>query len=267
MLIIKTPSTIAFNIFGLPIYWYGIFMAIAIFTAILVGNLFFNKNNLDKYQDKIIENAPLIIFSGILGARLYYCCLNFSYYFAAPIEILNIRQGGLSIHGALLGGILSLLFVAKRNNISVLRFLDAISVSTILGQAIGRWGNYFNSEAYGLPVKSQEWGLLIPKSHRLAEFADIGLYHPTFLYESVLDVFGFGVLTYIYFKFAKFNGITFCSYLVIYSIIRFFVERIRIDSALNIGTIPIAEIVSVVMFIIGVLGLTGIAVSKHFKKF
>ena len=190
MLILPTPPTDVLNLFGFPIYIYGIIMACAIFVAIIVANSFFNKHNPIRYKDVILENAVYIIFSGILGARLYYCLLNYSYYFAKPLEILDIRQGGLSIHGAVLGGVLCLIFISHKAKTSLLKLLDAISTATILGQAIGRWGNYFNSEAYGLPVKSQTWGVLIPESRRLPEYLEYSLYHPTFLYESCLIIAG-----------------------------------------------------------------------------
>lgn len=255
MLILNAPNPIAFSLFNIPIYLYGIFMALAIFTAILVSNGFFNKFNSTRFKDKIIENAVWIIFSGIFGARLYYCLLNFQYYVLRPAEIFNVRQGGLSIHGAILGGVLCLFAVAKKTKIPVLRYLDAISVGMILGQAIGRWGNYFNSEAYGLPVKAQNWGVFIPEARRLPQYADYSLYHPAFLYESLLDLAVFGILTYIYLKYGKNDGITFCTYLILYSIIRFFVEFIRVDSALNVGSIPIAAVVSTVLFMSGICGL------------
>ncbi len=266
MFILPTPPTVAFELFGIPIYVYGILMACSIFVAIIVSNSYFNKNNPLPFKDSIIEHSIYIIFSGILGARLYYCLLNLSYYLAKPLEILDIRQGGLSIHGGILGGIICLFLVSKKTRISLLKYLDAISVGTILGQAIGRWGNYFNSEAYGLPVKSQNWGVLIPESRRLSEFMQYSLYHPTFLYESVLDLLAFGLLSYVYFKFSRHRGITFFSYLIVYSLIRFFVEQIRIDSALNVGNVPIAEIVSVVLFVVGVSGLLFVLFEMWLKK-
>lgn len=266
MFILPTPSTVAFNLFDIPIYMYGIIMAVAIFIAILVANSYFNKNNPAYYKDSIIENAIYIIFSGVLGARLYYCLLNFHYYIAKPLEILDIRQGGLSIHGAILGGILCLFFVSYRTRVPLLKYLDAISTTTILGQAIGRWGNYFNSEAYGLPVKSQTWGVLIPESRRLPEYMQYSLYHPTFLYESILDLFAFAVLSCIYFKFSRYKGVAFFSYLILYSMIRFFIEQIRVDSALNVGSVPIAEVVSVVLFMMGISGVLFILLKNLLKK-
>lgn len=255
-MIIPAPESIAFSIFSFPVYWYGICLACGIFMAILTGNYLFNCANVNLKKDVIISSAPAIIISGILGARLYFCCLNPSYYFAHPIEILDIRQGGLSIHGALLFGIIGLIIAAKKNNTSVFRLLDAMACGTILGQSIGRWGNYFNSEAYGLPVSGQSWGLFIPQSRRVSEYLNYSLFHPTFLYESVLNFLAFLFLTVIFKRFGgRYSGVVFFTYLSLYSMIRFFIERIRVDSALNVASVPIAEIVSVVLFIAGLVGI------------
>lgn len=255
-MIIPAPEDIAFNLFSIPIYWYGITMASAIFIAILCANFLFNKTNPKLKKDTILEYAPVLIISGILCARLYFCLLNAPHYLNNPLEILDIREGGLSIHGAIIGGLISMYVIAKKSKMPFFNIIDAISCSTILGQAIGRWGNYFNSEAYGLPVASQTWGLFIPESKRIAQYADFSLFHPTFLYESILDLISFFILTFIYLKFGKkYRGLTFFAYLIFYSIIRFFIEQIRIDSAMNIHSIPIAEIVSVLLFICGIVGI------------
>lgn len=266
-MIIPASHDVAFNLFGLPIYWYGITMACAIFFAMIVGNKFFNLINKNSYKDLILEFAPAIIISGILGARLYFCLLHFSYYFFHPIAILDIRQGGLSIHGAIIAGLICLFVVARKTKVNILNILDAMACSVILGQAIGRWGNYFNSEAYGLPVASQNWGLFIPVSKRVSQYADFSLFHPTFLYESILDLLAFVILSTLFFKFGKkFSGITFFTYLILYSFIRFFIEQIRIDSALNIASIPIAEIVSVVLFAIGLIGFITLFYYYNYNK-
>ena len=178
------------------------------------------------------------------------------YYFSHPLEILDIREGGLSIHGAIIFGILSIIFMAKKTKVFLLSILDGMACAVLCGQVIGRWGNYFNSEAYGLPVKSQNWGLLIPEANRAAGYTDFNLFHPAFLYESSLNLAGFIFLLFIMLKFGKkYKGLTFFIYLIIYAVIRFFIEQIRIDSALNLGNIPIAEVVSIILFIIGLVGV------------
>lgn len=262
-MIIPAPPDIAFNLFGIPIYWYGIIMAVAIFVAMLVGNKLFNTVNTGLRYDVIIEFAPYIILSGILGARLYFCLLNPDYYFVNPIEILDIRQGGLSIHGAIIGGVICMIAIAHKARVPVMSIIDSMSCATLLGQAIGRWGNYFNSEAYGIPVASQNWGVFIPPARRVSEYVNYSLFHPTFLYESVLDFLGFFVLLFIILKFGKkYQGLPFFAYLTLYSTIRFFIERIRVDSALNVGILHIAELISIILFVAGLLGIIVILIRK-----
>lgn len=267
MFVIPATNPIAFTVFSTPIYWYGITMALAILVSALVGNKLCNCINSDWKKDFIISYAPILILIGLLGARLYFCLLNAGHYLNNPFEILDFREGGLSIHGALIFGILGVFFIAYYKKVSIMKFLDVMSCSIILGQAVGRFGNYFNSEAYGLPVSGQNWGLFIPVKDRLPEFIQYNLYHPAFLYESFFDCLGFGILLFIYFRFGKkFAGLTFSVYLILYALIRFFVEQIRIDSALNIGSVPIAQIVSVVLFLIGIVGVAYILNKSVIKQ-
>ncbi|MCM1339014.1 MAG: prolipoprotein diacylglyceryl transferase [Muribaculaceae bacterium] len=256
MLILQAPDPVAFSVFGFSVYWYGIIMAAAILTAVLTANSLCNKIHFELKKDIILSLAPLLIIFGIIGARLYFCSLNSGYYFSHPLEILDIREGGLSIHGALIFGVLSLFVIGAMKNFQVLKLLDILACSTFLGQSVGRWGNYFNSEAYGLPVAAQNWGLFIPPSHRVTQYYDYTLFHPTFLYESILDLLGFGILFFFLKKFGKSRvGFTFSLYLVLYAVIRFFIEQIRVDSALNPGGVPIAQLVSIVMFFGGLIGV------------
>ena len=265
MFIIPAPNPIAFNLLNIPIYKYGICMALAILFSMLVSNWLWNKHSPNK--DMIFEYAPLIIIMGIIGARLYFCLLNYNFYIYNFFEIFNIRQGGLSIHGAILGGICSIAIIAKLKNQSFIKLIDSLTGGVFLGQAIGRFGNYFNSEAFGIPVKSQNWGLFIPKDFRPDEFRDFQYFHPTFLYESFLDLIGFFIIIYLYHKFGKqYHGLVFFSYLILYAIIRFFIEQIRLDSALNIASVPIAQIVSIIMFLVGSIGLY-IVLRKSIKTY
>lgn len=266
MIVIPAPNEVAFKVLNFPIYWYGIILAFAIFVGIITANKLFNGASDKNLKDVILSYAPLIIFAGILGARLYFCALNPGYYMLHPLEILDFREGGLSIHGAIIGGILSIVFISFKEKISFLQLIDPLACSIILAQAIGRWGNYFNSEAYGLPVASQNWGLFIPYSKRVDEFVNYRLFHPTFLYESLLDLTAFLLLFFIYKKFGKsIHGLTFFAYFVIYGLIRILIEGIRIDSALNIGSVPIAKIISLILVVVGVLGLFWV-ISNHKKE-
>lgn len=266
MFVIPAPNPVGFHIFNIPIYKYGIVMAVAIFVAIVVANKLFNlKNKLFK-KDLIIEYAPLLIIMGILCARIYFCMLNSGFYLAHPLEVLDIRQGGLSIHGAILGGVLSVIYITAKTKVPFMKIMDSIAGATFLGQAIGRFGNYFNSEAFGYPVTGQNFGLFIPQNMRPEKFADYSLFHPTFLYESVLDLVGFFIVLFLYKKFGgKYDGLVFFSYLILYAVIRFFIEQIRIDSALNVASIPIAVIISAVLFAIGICGILFV-LNKNVKR-
>lgn len=258
MFTIPAPDPVAFNLFGIPIYKYGITMALAIFAAMIIANFLFNRINADEdffKKDTILEYAPLIILAGIAGARLYFCLLNSQFYLTHPIQILDIRQGGLSIHGGIISGIITIILISRKTKIPFKAIIDPLSASVFAGQAIGRWGNFFNSEAFGLPVVGQQWGLFIPPNMRPPVYSDFELFHPTFFYESCLDLAGFGILLFIISHFGKTHkGLTFFGYLILYSIIRFFIEQIRIDSALNVGNIPVAQIVSGILFIAGICG-------------
>lgn len=263
-MIIQSPGDVALSIAGFEVYSYGIILAIACFVGVYTAYLLFKKFCDVKNPDCIWDIAPFVVISGIFGARLYYCLLNFSYYFSNPLEVFYMRQGGLSIHGAILAGILALYFGSRKCKVSFLKLLDSFAVGTILAQSFGRWGNFFNSEAFGFPTEGF-LQLYVPPASRPPEFMGFEYFHPTFLYESVLDFVIFLVLIYVMKKFsAKIPGLTLCLYLMLYSVVRLFVEQLRIDSALNISGIPIAQIVSVVVFVVGLV--SAIILIKFSKK-
>lgn len=252
-MILVSPGEIAFSILGLPIYWYGLTMAIAVFVGVVTAEIISKKYYPVIPNDFFIDNSPIMIICGMLGARLYYCLLNFSYYFNNPYQILNIRQGGLSIHGMILAGIITAYFVTKKNKLNLLSVLDVLACVTPLAQAIGRWGNFFNSEAFGTPTNGT-WGVFIPLLNRPEVYKTYELFHPTFLYESILNLFVFFTLLFIV-KRTKCTGVVFCSYLICYAIVRFFVEFIRTDSVLYVWDLPIAQLISIIILITGLVTL------------
>ncbi len=260
---INPVNEIAFTFCGISIYWYGIIMALAIFVGITFADNLFIKTYIYGRKEIFYEFAPLIVVFGLLSARLYFCALNMSYYLKYPLEILDFRQGGLSVHGAIIGGVLAFMIVAKYTKTNLLRLLDIASCATIISQSIGRWGNYFNSEAYGIPT-NQQWGLFIPAVKRLPEYYQFQYYHPTFLYECLLDFGGFIILYKLLkkYQYRDSNGIIFFLYLIIYSIIRLVIEPLRIDSALKIGEVSIAIYVSVIFLIVGIVGLLMLKFAK-----
>ena len=255
-MIIQSPGDVAFSIGNLTVYCYGIILAFAVFCGVCLSEILAKKYS-DIPQNFFIDNSPIVIITGTVGARLYYCLVNYPYYMHNPLEIFDIRQGGLSIHGMIIAGIFTVYFIAKKNHINFLKLLDVLACSVIFAQSVGRWGNFFNSEAFGYPTGGN-WGVYIPVSQRPVEFLNYELFHPAFLYESFLDLVVFMVLVFILKKTRERAGCTFFWYLILYSLVRIFVEHFRIDSVLNIGGFPIAQVVSVLIIIAGIIGLRAV---------
>ena len=258
-MIIQSPGEIAFYIFNFPVYSYGIILAFAVFLGVCTAEILAKKFS-DIPENFFVDNSPAVIIAGIFGARLYYCIVNYPYYIHNPLEIFDIRQGGLSIHGMLIAGIVTVYFLAKKYRVNLLRLLDVLACSVILAQSAGRWGNFFNSEAFGYPTGGN-WGVFIPVPQRPVEFLNYELFHPAFLYESFLDLVIFAVLIFILRRTRA--GCTFFWYLILYSVVRIFVEYFRIDSVLNIGGFPIAQVVSVLLIIAGVIGLKTVNCKRY----
>lgn len=247
-------SQILCTIFGVNIYFYGVILAMAIVIGTFVSE-YFGEKFLGFKKDTIIDLAPYLIVFGIIGARLYYCILNYNFYLRFPTEILAIRHGGISIHGALLGGLIGLIIFAYRHKLSVLKLCDVTSIGLILAQAIGRWGNFFNSEAFGTPT-NLPWKLYIAPQYRPIPYTDVNYFHPTFLYESILDLVIFGILVWMLKNGwnKKEGNLTFV-YLMLYSCARIFVETLRIDSVRDVLGIPVAIFVSICIIVISLIAL------------
>lgn len=245
----SSSSQIICTMFGVHIYFYGVILAL----AILVGTFFsdyIGQKYFELKKETIIDLSPYLVIFGILGARIYYCILNSDFYMRFPTEIVAIRHGGISIHGAILGGLIGLLIYAKRKNISALKLTDVTSVGLALAQSIGRWGNFFNSEAFGRPT-DLPWKLYIDPQYRPIPYQNYDFFHPTFLYESILDL----IICIILFTFIKSgqktkSGNIALAYLVMYSFARIIVENYRIDSVAYIHGIPIAIIVSFIIIFV-----------------
>ncbi len=247
---------VAFYLFGRPVMKYGITMG----TAIAVSVFVLNKIRKNFYNDVISEDMLFdlsfwLIIGGVLGARIWYVLLNISYYSAHLNEILAISQGGISIQGAIFGGVLTGLVYVKKHDLCFLKIADLYAFVLPIGQSIGRWGNFFNSEAFGKPC-DLPWKLYIPQANRPSQYFYNEYFHPTFLYESIANIFVFLILYFILRKkFVNKSGAIFFSYLILYSIVRFFIEFVRVDSVLNIFGIPVAVVVAVIFAVIGGVGL------------
>lgn len=226
-----SPGRIAFSVFGLDVMWYGIMIASAMTAA--VGLAAFRAPSHELDRERILDLALWIVPVGAIGARLYYVLFHWSYYAVRPLEILNFRSGGLAIHGGLIAGIAIGIVLARRWKLDVPRHLDLAAPSIALGQAIGRWGNFFNSEAHGRPT-DVPWAVIV----------DGIAVHPTFLYESIWCLFlCIALIAYERSGGKKFNGHIFLLYAALYSVERFFVEGLRTDS-LMIGPLRQAQVLS-----------------------
>ena len=249
---LTSPGEIAFIIGPAAIHYYGLIMALSLLLGVIIANRICNKFYKELNPEIIYDIAPHIIIGAIIGARAYYCLMSATYYIKNPGEIIQLWHGGLSIHGAIIGGLILGIIYAKRHKLPILKLCDIFSYGLVLGQALGRWGNFFNSEAFGCPTENF-LKLYIPVYKRPIEYLGVNYFHPTFLYESVLDVCIFLILFFIVRKLTKNkDGIIFFSYLILYSIVRILVEQIRIDSILNILGIPIAQIMSVIIILISI---------------
>ena len=247
-------SQIICTIFGVHIYFYGVILALAIVAGTFISE-YFSTKYFGLKKETIIDMAPYLIIFGIVGARLYYCLLNSDFYMRFPTEILAVRHGGMSIHGAILGGLAGLLIYAKRHKISSFKLADVSVLGLSFAQAIGRWGNFFNSEAFGSPT-DLPWKLYIAPQYRPIPFESYEYFHPAFLYESILDLVIFGILFYIIRKGAnKKDGNLALIYLILYSTARIFVEHFRIDSVLYIHGIPVAIIISASIIVLSLITL------------
>ena len=255
----KSPSDIFLSFWGINIYYYGLFIALAVIIGFLISSLVMRKYYPDLNRDNLYDLMLWVIPFGILGARIYYVLLCLGYYMKNPLEIFMIQNGGLSIHGALIGGILGGYIFLKRRRLSFFKYADILSYGLPVAQAIGRIGNFFNSEAYGKPTELP-WSVFIPVEKRHLEYIDYSTYHPTFLYEGIGDIFIFLILFFLIRKiFDGKDGGVFFSYLILYSAFRLVIESVRIDSVLNIFGIPIASCVSILIICIS-------SVFLHYKK-
>ena len=244
-------NPVMFEIFGVSIRWYSFLLLVAMVIALLLL-----KREAKRFEiswDFIFNLSFWTIIFGILGARLYYVAFNWSLYKDDLLSIIKVWEGGLAIHGGLIAGALTLFIYCKRVKANTLKIIDMALPSVILAQAIGRWGNFFNGEAHGIATS-----LAKLESMHIPNFIIKGMhingvyYQPTFLYESIWCLIGFIILLVIRRnKYTKVGTIT-GTYLIWYSIGRFFIEHLRTDS-LMLGGFRVAQIVSIVLFIIGAL--------------
>ena len=274
---LKSPGSELLNIGPINVRWYGFLISLALFFGLFLSRKLAESRGINpEYINKLL---PSLVFSSIFGARIYYVIFEYrlfsgtNFFTSISFFDLNIKlpsflaiwEGGIAIHGALIGGFISLLIFCKSNKLPFKTILDLIMPSLILGQSIGRWGNFFNNEAFGIPTNSP-LKLFIPIENRPIEFANSEFFHPTFLYESLWNLIIFIVIIYIFNKQTKFNsvkpGLISCIYLITYSFGRFWIEGLRTDP-LCLGGYPpfcegglrIAQFISIFLFSSGIIWL------------
>ena len=229
------PNPVAFSIFGVDVMWYGILISLGMVLAVLIS--YKRAPRHDIQPDKILDFVLICIPLGIIGARLYYVAFNWDYYAGDLMRIINIRSGGLAIHGGLIFGLGAAVILCLIWKYKPLNVLDLVIPTVALAQSIGRWGNYFNSEAHGGPT-DLPWAVMI----------DGVPCHPTFLYESIWCLLLFVFLLWMDNR-RKFEGQIFLLYGMLYSVERFFVEALRTDS-LMIGPFKQAQVLSLAVIIV-----------------
>lgn len=245
-----TINSVAFTVGSYPIYWYGIIIASGLLLAVLYAWRSSPRYNVD--FNKLVNCILVGIITGIIGARLYFCFFQWDYYGKNPIEILYINNGGLAIYGGIIGALAGGLTVAKIQKMKIMPILDIAMMGFLLGQGIGRWGNFMNQEAFGTPT-NLPWRMV-------SEGTGMVGVHPCFLYESLWCLLSF-VLLHFYGKYRqKYSGQIFFSYLVWYGFERMFVEGLRTDSLylpfqLFGMDIRVSQVLSFAIFVTGLVML------------
>lgn len=258
-LLLLTINPIAFSIGSIDIRWYGILIASGILLGYIVANKEADKRGLPKdfYADFLMWAIPI----SIISARIYYVTMEWEQYAANPLRAIEIWKGGIAIHGGLIGAILTTIIYCKVKKISFFKVADITVPSLLIGQIIGRWGNFMNQEAHGGPVsRAFLESLHLPNWLINQMYIDsLSSYvHPTFLYESLWNLVGLIIILLIRKHLNR--GEVFATYLIWYAIGRFYIEGMRTDSLYLIGELRSAQIVSILSLIVGI----GLIVYRRF---
>jgi phosphatidylglycerol:prolipoprotein diacylglycerol transferase len=249
------PQSILFQFGWLRIYWYGIFVVLGVIAGLIVVLKLAKKYKIP--ADEVYNLGFYLIIFGLIGARIYTLFLDLPFYLSNPFEIIAVWHGGLAIHGAIIGGAATLIIYCYKKRESFWQWADLIAPAIAIGQAFGRWGNYFNQEIFGRPT-NLPWGIPIAFTNRPLQHLSSTYFHPTFLYESGLNLLNFLILILLFKRTAKKPGLIFLIYLINYSIIRIGMEFLRIDQTLEILGIRLPILVS--------LGIIGLSLGLIIKK-
>ena len=252
----QSPGPIIFDWGFLTVRWYGLLIASAVLIGVTLSQYLAKRRDVE--PELIGDLAIWLVIAAIPCARVYYVIFQWQDYASHPGDIFAIWKGGIAIHGAIIGGTIATIIFARIQKISVWQLTDLLVPSLALGQAIGRWGNFFNSEAFGRPT-DLPWKLFIPKGLRPQNYEQIEFFHPTFLYESIWNLLVFALLIMLFFWGLRHHqrlkiGTLTLSYFIAYSLGRFWIEALRTDS-LMLGSLKIAQVVSLGLIGLGLFGL------------
>lgn len=232
-------SRVAFSLFGIDVMWYGVLIGLGIVAAFVYALIAVRKTKLA--QDDLLNMAIIALPCAIIGARAYYVIFNWDAYSGDIGEVFAIRNGGLAIYGGIIAAAIVIVVYCRIKKIKIGIPFDLLAVGLPMAQAIGRWGNFVNGEAYGGPT-NLPWGMSIGSY--------VNMVHPTFLYESLWNVLGVAIIL-IFKRFKKFDGEQFCVYMIWYGIGRFWIEGLRADS-LYLGVFRISQIVASLSVALGI---------------
>ncbi len=258
---IQPIDPIALSLGPIQIHWYGVIIGVGIALALYLAMREGERRGLHKdiFPDLMLWAIPIAIIS----ARIYYVAFEWDYYSQNPGDIIKIWNGGIAIHGALIGSVITAIVFSRKKNISFWKLADIAAPSIIIGQAIGRWGNFINQEAHGGEVtRSFLEGLFLPEFIINQMYIDGTYYHPTFLYESIWNLLGFILLMSLR-RVNLRQGEIFLSYVIWYSIGRFFVEGMRTDSLMLTESLRIAQTISIALIVLAV----GLIVYRRVKGY
>lgn len=264
-LVFASPGELLFQLGPLSLRWYGLLIALAVLAGLMLSTRLGRLRGLDPAV--IADLLPVLVLASVIGARTYYVLFEWRQFAAHPIQALYIWQGGIAIHGALIGGTLATILYCRVRHLSFWNLVDVVVPSVALGQAIGRWGNFFNSEAFGLPT-DLPWKLTILDSGRIPlRYQGFTTFHPTFLYESLWNL---GVLALLLLLFRQAHrgrihlpaGALSCVYLMAYSSGRVWIEALRLDPLCLFSAPPdcagglrMAQLISLLLIALGAVGL------------
>ncbi len=259
----QSPGAILIKLGPFAVRWYGVLIALGFICGTFV--LSRRATEWGFNSEKIINAALVAFIGGIVGARLYYVLLSWSYFQTHLAEIGATWNGGMSIHGGIIGGALAGFFYCRKENLEPLQVADLFASVIPLGQAIGRWGNFFNSELFGQPVPDNfPLKLFISEEHRPIGFEHNSFFHPAFLYESVWDLLLFLVLyNFALVKFRKLPGLTALLFLAGYSVGRILIEPLRLDS-IKFGAMQAPLLVSVIWLVLSLAAM--VMLIMHYRN-